>query len=628
MQRTTPQKRKLNRFAIVLDTLMAAHNCSEPQLLKAIGKRRDQKAIDSIRRWRKGQSRPRTGNYLNLLEKIERQFEVPVGRLANLAGARASVFYRTTKNLHIASQQLIRWHMPDDFDLRLESERQEIMDWIKANVLPCGTAFGKYQSKNNRNKFAIVFPNIPRALGGRSWMGHRLKRRDLVEKFKLNGTVPAPARLEREMLRVVTFHTSSLPPKGFRRRKRWTKATAKTVVSRYGIILGALSASPDRHVKGLGIQVENLTMALFVFPDIWEWYLQWYEKRRGFFSSSEKNVLYDIRLLTRKPTGWIRQHPYLARRLKPIDGLLSQKDINRAQANWGAACDKVYEYAGNRLSELAGVIRMHRDPFAPILPVLSSDSPLSEYKKIGDELLRRLPDDRRTDDRRRLMSESTTVRNYLMFRFALHLGLRQRNLRELLLCPKKQKWRDTSVLEGLQRGELRWNITEKKWEVYIPAIAIKNGAADFFRNRPFQATLPNLEGLYRWIDCYLNDHRAFLLNGSPDPETFFVRTMREGGHDAELNITSYYAVWKLLIQKYGIYNPYTKRGAIKGLLPHGPHAVRDVLATHLLKTTGSYELASFAIQDSMEMVMRHYARFMPHEKIARAAEELNKVWRH
>jgi hypothetical protein len=96
----------------------------------------------------------------------------------------------------------------------------------------------------------------------------------------------------------------------------------------------------------------------------------------------------------------------------------------------------------------------------------------------------------------------------------------------------------------------------------------------------------------------------------------------------ELPIGSFYAVWKLLIQKYGIYNPYTNRGAIKGLLPHGPHAVGDILATHLLKTTGSYELASYAIQDSMEAVMKHYARFMPHEKIARAAEELNKVWRH
>jgi len=26
-----------------------------------------------------------------------------------------------------------------------------------------------------------------------------------------------------------------------------------------------------------------------------------------------------------------------------------------------------------------------------------------------------------------------------------------------------------------------------------------------------------------------------------------------------------------VIQRYGIFNPYIGRGAIKGLLPHGPH---------------------------------------------------------
>jgi hypothetical protein len=86
-------------------------------------------------------------------------------------------------------------------------------------------------------------------------------------------------------------------------------------------------------------------------------------------------------------------------------------------------------------------------------------------------------------------------------------------------------------------------------------------------------------------------------------------------------------MWRCIIYKYGIYNPYTERGAIKGLLAHGPHSVRAVLATHLLKKTGSYELASYAIQDSVNEVMRRYGRFLPHEKIARAAEELNKVWK-
>lgn len=64
----------------------------------------------------------------------------------------------------------------------------------------------------------------------------------------------------------------------------------------------------------------------------------------------------------------------------------------------------------------------------------------------------------------------------------------------------------------------------------------------------------------------------------------------------------------------------------KGLLPHGPHSIRDVLATHALKQTGSYEQASYAIQDTPEMVAKHYGRFLPQDKSALVAEILNRVW--
>jgi hypothetical protein len=54
--------------------------------------------------------------------------------------------------------------------------------------------------------------------------------------------------------------------------------------------------------------------------------------------------------------------------------------------------------------------------------------------------------------------------------------------------------------------------------------------------------------------------------------------------------------------------------------------VRDVLATHLLKQTGSYEQASYAIQDTPETVAKHYARFLPQDKAALAADILNRAW--
>ncbi len=81
--------------------------------------------------------------------------------------------------------------------------------------------------------------------------------------------------------------------------------------------------------------------------------------------------------------------------------------------------------------------------------------------------------------------------------------------------------------------------------------------------------------------------------------------------DAANNQTTFYEAWRVIIQRDSIYNPYTGRGAISGLLPHGPHNVRDVLATHILKLTGSYEQASYAIQDTPEMVQQHDGRFLP-----------------
>ena len=131
---------------------------------------------------------------------------------------------------------------------------------------------------------------------------------------------------------------------------------------------------------------------------------------------------------------------------------------------------------------------------------------------------------------------------------------------------------------------------------------------------------------YRYIDDYVTRHRAALLAGTPDPGTFFVKTVKVSSRDASYDQNTFYEAWRLVIQRYGIYNPYTGRGAIEGLLPHGPHNVRDVLATHVLKITGSYEQASYAIQDTPELVAKHYGRFLPQDKAALVVQILNKVW--
>jgi hypothetical protein len=162
--------------------------------------------------------------------------------------------------------------------------------------------------------------------------------------------------------------------------------------------------------------------------------------------------------------------------------------------------------------------------------------------------------------------------------------------------------------------------------VFIPSVAFKNAHSSFFGSRPFRLVLPDLAGLYRRIDDYIARRRQRLLGPAADPGTFFVKTAKTTSADAAYDSNTFYEAWRLTIQRYGVHNPFTGRGAIAGLLPHGPHNVRDVLATHILKKTGSYEQASYAIQDTPDVVAKHYGRFLPQDKAALAARILNQVW--
>lgn len=444
---------------------------------------------------------------------------------------------------------------------------------------------------------------------------------EIEDPDMLSGVIDAPAQLALEMANLMSFKTATLTAVGFKRNGVWGEETASQKLEHLGLIFGALTASPEGEVAGRGVPLSALTFGLLVFPGVWDWYLQWRERRRGFYTAWEADMLSISLSFTREETGWIRQHPELIERVVPVNGLVTKEEITFARCDWHACRDAFHSHARNRIREIQRVMRVHRDPFEPIMCVLAAPSPLAEYRKITDEILLRMHD---KDRYPRAAAES--VRSFLMLRLGLHLGLRQKNLRQMLFCPRGHFPTSERRLEEMRRGEIRWSDRESGWEVLIPSVAFKNANSSFFGSKPFRLILPDLLDLYYYINAYIERHRKALLGHAADPGTFFVKTVKLSSADVAYNQTTFYEAWRLIIQRYGIYNPYTGRGAISGLLPHGPYNGRDVLATHILKLTGSYEQAIYAIQDTPEMVQQHHGRFLPQDKAALAAKILNQVW--
>lgn len=574
--------------------------------------------------WLKGKRAPRSVASFEILGRIEKRYRLPEDYFkAKLAHpARAATGHRPT-DITSSERRRLAWHLPDDFDRRSPKEREEILEWVRRVIVSGGTDYRRFQALALRNRYAVRFRGI---LDGPSYRGAASRLDDIVDVDEdlidaTDTAIDAPERLWREMAQLLDFKTATLTAFGYQRVGVWGEETATQKVEHFGLLFGALAAPPKSAIRGLGIPKTSLTFAMLVFPSVWDWYLRWRERRRGFYTAWEVDMLRIALALTRVETGWLRQHPELSEHLAPIPGLVSENQIVAARANWNEACDICHKHCTGRVKEIQRVAKVHRDPFEPIMPILEADSPVGEYRKIADEIIRTMPDERRYP-----AAAAEAVRSFLLIRFGLHTGLRQKNLRQMLVCPKGKLPTSERQLADMKVGELRWSEREHGWEVFIPAVAFKNANSSYFGDKPFRLILPNIGSLYRYIDAYVERHRARLLRSAPDPGTFFVKTVKVTSISAAYDQNTFFEAWRLIIQRYGIYNPYTGRGVIKGLLPHGPHNIRDVLATHILKKTGSYEQASYAIQDTPEMVAKHYGRFLPQDKAALAARILNQVW--
>jgi len=474
-------------------------------LHRAVAKPGDDFDVKTMLSWLKGTKVPRSLQSFEILGRIEQRYGLPLGYFKEKLPhqSRSASGHDFGEEISPAERRRLAWHLPDNFNKLPYEKRREILEWVRRVVISGATDYRRFQAAASKQRYAIRFPAM--AYGGRASLkpfqahsdtfgGHG----DIDDPDLLSGVIDAPPRLALEMANLITFKTATLTEIGFQRNGVWGEETASQKLEHLGLMFGALAASPRGEVCGRGLPLGALTFGLLVFPPVWDWYLQWRERRRGFFTAWEVDMLSISLSLTREETGWLRQHPELAERLVVIDGLITAEDIAFAKRDWHACCDAFHAHARTRIKEIQRVMRVHRDPFEPIMSVLEAPSPLAEYRKITDEILLRMPD---KDRYPRAAAES--VRSFLLLRLCLHLGLRQKNLRQLLLCPRGHFPTSEQRLEEMKRGEIRWSERDDGWEVLIPSNAFKNSNSSFFGSKPFRLVLPDLMDLYHHLNAYI-----------------------------------------------------------------------------------------------------------------------------
>lgn len=316
----------------------------------------------TLREWRAGRKAPRSKASFEILARIERRYRLPTDyfRAKLPHRARATTRHIQCGALHPAERRRLAWHLPDDFDERSNTEQQQILAWVRQRILTGGTAYRRYQSRSTTHRFALRFPSLVQ--------GRRLVFRDHqpsspasereVESDELR---LAPSHLAREMEELVRYKSATLTTIGVLRSGVWNEESAQQRIEHLGLMFGALASPARSKAAGLGAPLSTLCFAILVFPAVWDWYLQWRERRRGFFTIWEANMLQFALSLTRRGTGWLRQRPDLSARLRPIPSLITHEDIDAAKADWDRTCDRLAAHAALRGKEIKRVARVHRD---------------------------------------------------------------------------------------------------------------------------------------------------------------------------------------------------------------------------------------------------------------------------
>lgn len=338
-----------------------------------------------------------------------------------------------------------------------------------------------------------------------------------------------------------------------------TAGRAFETVSAY---LGWLARPTER--GGAGMEAAAC-QSLSLFTDIprLSQYLEWRIARAdGVISGTISSIIQFAAMLMHPNTGFLRHNPELGKKM----GITSHEE-------WARHCDAALQWVRNSKKAIAPKVRMSRDSFEPIRSILALKNPMSA---VADAVQRMRAARIVTGGE----AEAKWARDLLLVMLLASNPIRARNVKELT-------WRPDNL------GDLRQD-ADGGWRIVIARHRLKNadGAARDadYNCRVQPAVWPHLER-------YLREYRPLLGSAATD----YVFVCPSGKNRP----------WRGLNRRF---MRITRRFFV-GTEGFGPHAMRHIVATAILKVSGSIIRAAKALHDRPETVQKHYG-FLVNDDVA------------
>jgi transcriptional regulator with XRE-family HTH domain len=587
--------KRIRPWAMALKKEQLAHCTTLSQALRALMTmsghsiaelaRRVSVKANTLQTWASGKEVPSTPATLQAIGRVEAELGAPAGMLSRFCEIK-KIYMRPERlkiDIELRELKRVRRALPNDFETLSADKQQEIYDWVMSNIILSptddeGDEVGSrepYRCKLRRNGWHVDTP----------------------------GTFRAPDRLRQQVEGLVKFKTAILLPEGKQRDSESGRWTSDESVSSKLIVLemffGAL------HKKGTS--KENLGLENVLDTKKIDVFINYMRKRRGLYTETTPLVLMSLAGHTNTETGYITQHKA---------EILGAKTRVTDKA-WADKCAAANAFLWSRWRQIKPHIEVGRDPFLPIRAVIDTRTPLHAYYAIADEIRIRTPLAAANE-----LQRARCYRDLIMFRYTGQFPLRAGNFSRHRVLPKGAAKTSMTKLRRRRVSELWWDPKEKHWVHRQPKESFKNRKSP--ATKDIEIVLLDTDELYRELDEYLR-LRPVLLDGHPDPEVLFVADMTQGNSNrTTFTPSAFNQVWKNMIRRYGIYNPYTGQGAIAGLKVHPPHAARHILATHILRVDGSFAKAAAAIFDTEAVTMKRYAEFSAEHQYELARDVIMK----